>query len=160
MPHTQCNKAAPFSRWTQLLLRPCCRRYVPEMHSSIVILLALCVSLIGPAYASMITYDSEELSISEARDRGIHIDIGPEPTVKNIKVTLSSDFTCYLTKASFRVVTGTRSSQIVSGEIRTKSRFFEFELYKTYLDKFQLILECSSPDELKIEKIYWIDFGK
>jgi hypothetical protein len=130
------------------------------MHSSLIILLALSVSLIGPSYAAMITYDSEELSISEAIDRGIHIDIGPEPTVKNIKVTLSSDFTCYLTKASFLVVTGTHRSQIVSGEIPTRSRFFEFDLYKTYLDYFQLQLECSSPDELKIEKIYWIDFGK
>jgi hypothetical protein len=130
------------------------------MRSSIVIVLALCVSLIGSAYASIISFDSEELSISEAIDRGIHIDIGPEQTVKNIKVTLSSDFTCYLTKASFLVVTGTRSSQIVSGEIPTRSRFFEFELYKTYVDKFQLKLECSSPDELKIEKVYLIDFGK
>ena len=30
MPHNQCNQVAPFGRWTQLSLRPYCRRYMPS----------------------------------------------------------------------------------------------------------------------------------
>ena len=27
MPHNQCKQVAPYGRWTQLMLRRCCRRY-------------------------------------------------------------------------------------------------------------------------------------
>ena len=135
---------------------------MPEMYSSILILLALYVSLIGPAYsaeAAMIIHDSEELSVSEAKDRGIIIDIGTEPTVKTVEVTLSNDFSCNLTKVSFLATIGT-SSQYIAGEIPTNSRVFQFEVYKKIINGFQLILECSTSNEFDIEKIYWIDFGK
>jgi len=129
--------------------------------NTVVLITALFGWFVGTALATemaMVVYPSQTFSISEARDRGIAIEIDDEAVISRIEVRLNDDFQCDLAEVTFLVLTET-NSPIVSGEIPTRSRSFIFELHKKYLNGFSVQFRCSAKEQ-PFFSFYEVDFGK